>query len=119
MFCIWQGDVVLMAFGAPVTALLVQHLCHRRGFGTGLRFAGWALGAGLIVGAALIFVESIDEEWVRNCGPSESPSEFMGGTFVRLTVVGRLVVWSAVYTTALAAFWLVYRLVAPRQRVTP
>jgi hypothetical protein len=115
MFCNWHGDVVLMTLGALVMAWPIQHLGHRRGFAMSLRFFGWALGAGLVAIVALTFGGSPDETWARNCGQSE----FMGQTVIHLTFGGRLLVWSALYATALAACWLVYRLVASRQRVTP
>jgi hypothetical protein len=116
MFCTWYSDVVLMALGALVTAWLIQHLCHRRSFGTDLRFSGWVVGVGLIAVGGLILGQSFDAEWAaRSC----SQFDFIGQTLVRLTLVGRLLVWSALYAAALAACWLVYRLVAPRQRVAP
>ena len=115
MFCNWHGDVVLMTFGALVTASAIQHLCHRRGFAISLRFSGWVLGAGVMAIVALTFGGSLDEKWARNCGQSE----FMGQTVIHLTFAGRMLVWSTLYATALAAWWLVYRLVVPRQRVTP
>jgi len=115
----FPAEIVVAAVAA---ALLVQHLCHHRGFGAGLRFSGWMLGGAALLLVVLFSPGGVYEqscagsEGQQSCSRIELPTEtFLDfGLFLLL-----LAAWSVLYATALAVSWLVYRLVVPGQRVGP
>jgi hypothetical protein len=102
-----------LAAGALVFAAPTEYLCHRWGWGLGIRLLTWAAGATLIGGLLALGASSeemcsaLDREWAGNCDDLKR----VYASVLPILAALSLALWSVLYATAATVCRSIYRLV--------